>query len=125
MKSIFFSLLFALASIISVQAQDKLHIIVTNNTANTWSYKLGCASNGTLVNQTFAPTSTTEFLIDANGYQFPLFWGANDGGGCNNSGILEESSGPSSTAFHCTNTALNQVIAASSNGTLHLFVTME
>lgn len=125
MKSIFFSLLFALCATLTSQAQDGLHIIVTNNTSSAWTYKLGCSSNGVLVDQSFAPNSTTEFSIASNGYQFPLFWGAMDAGGCYNNGSFSEPSAPTSTTYDCTHAVLEHAFAASSDGVIHLFVTME
>lgn len=125
MKSFFFSLLFALGTLFSVQAQDGLTVIVTNHTSSTWSYKLADSTHGALVNQSFGPGASAEFVINANAYQFPLRWGAQDAGGCYESGSHSEPSAPLSTPFECTGTVLNQAFAAASNGGLYLFVDMK
>lgn len=125
MKTFFISLLLALSTIITVQAQEELRVIVTNNTDNAWVYKLADASHGVLVNQSFGPNSTAEFVIAANAYHFSLYWGAADAGGCYGNGAFYEPSAPTSTPFACTDAVLEQAFAASFNGVLYLFVTME
>lgn len=125
MKTIFLSLLFAVSTVLSVQAQDELRIIVNNNTSTPWVYKLADASHGSLVSQSFGPNSSTEFVIAPNAYQFPFTWGAQDAGGCYGRGTFNAPSGPTEFPFHCTNAVLNQAFAASSNGVLYLFVTMK
>lgn len=124
MKSFCLSLLFALGVFVTAQAQEALRIIVTNHTSSSWVYKLSDGSS-TLVNQSFQGGTTTEFLIDANAYQFPLRWGAGDAGGCYGGGTHISPAGPMSTPFSCTDAVLMQAFAADSNGGLYLFVDME
>lgn len=124
MKSISLTILFAFGILVAVQAQETLRIIVNNHTSDSWVYKLSDNTHS-LVNQSFQAGTSTEFLVDANAYQFPFHWGAGDAGGCYEGGMHPEPAGPLNTPFACTNAVMTQAFAMDSNGGVYLFVDME